>query len=80
MKTVAIESQKGGTGKTTIGINVAVAAALAGSEVVLIDLDPQASATAWRDGREADKPVVGFEASVPQQIRSRFQDLSPVPP
>jgi chromosome partitioning protein len=72
MKTVAIESQKGGTGKTTIGINVAVAAALAGSEVVLIDLDPQASATAWRDGREADKPVVVSVAAarLPQALEA----------
>jgi chromosome partitioning protein len=58
MKTVAIESQKGGTGKTTTALNLAVAAEKAGQAAVVIDLDPQASAAGWKDTRQAETPVV----------------------
>jgi chromosome partitioning protein len=58
MKTVAIQSQKGGTGKTTTALNLAVAASRASQAVVVIDLDPQASAAGWKDTRPGDNPVV----------------------
>lgn len=58
MQTIVIVSQKGGTGKTTIAIHLAVAAERAGKAAVVIDLDPQASAAAWRDLREAEGPAV----------------------
>jgi len=58
MKTVAILSQKGGAGKTTITLHLAVAAQLAGNIPVVIDLDPQASAAGWKDQRQGDAPVV----------------------
>ena len=57
-KIVAVESQKGGSGKTTTTLNLAVAAGLAGKTVVVIDLDPQASAAGWKDSRTAEAPVV----------------------
>lgn len=55
--TIAIISQKGGSGKTTTALNLAVAAQLAGKSVLLVDLDPQASATAWSRVR-ADKTLL----------------------
>ena len=58
MKTVAIISQKGGAGKTTLALHLATAAALEGRNTAIIDLDPQASAANWSDRREADLPVV----------------------
>jgi len=58
MKTFAILSRKGGTGKTTIAVHLAVAAERAGHTTVLIDLDPQASAVNWSDRRQAGTPVV----------------------
>ncbi len=58
MKIIAILSQKGGAGKTTLAIHLAVAAGLQRHEAVIIDLDPQASATSWKDSRAGDTPVV----------------------
>jgi chromosome partitioning protein len=58
MQTIAIVSQKGGTGKTTIAIHLAVSAERAGKPAVVIDLDPQASAAAWRDLRTEEAPAV----------------------
>jgi chromosome partitioning protein len=58
MHTVAILSQKGGTGKTTLTLHLAVASERAGEAAAVIDLDPQASAAGWKDSRAADTPVV----------------------
>ena len=57
MKTAAILSEKGGVGKTIVTVHLGVAAHLAGLDVAIIDLDPQASAAEWADQRgEGRKP------------------------
>jgi chromosome partitioning protein len=65
MKTVAIISQKGGVGKTTLATALAVAAEADGKSAAVFDLDPQASATFWKDvrGKDVAPAVVSLQAS-----------------
>ncbi len=58
MIVVGVIGQKGGGGKTTISLNLAVAAAEQSLAAVVIDIDPQANAAKWRDRRESENPAV----------------------
>lgn len=58
MRTIALVTQKGGSGKTTVAASLSVAAMQAGEKVAALDLDPQGSLGNWGDGREADFPAV----------------------
>jgi chromosome partitioning protein len=51
-------SQKGGSGKTTIAVHLAVCAERAGKPTLILDLDPQGSALAWLKRRGDDVPEV----------------------
>jgi chromosome partitioning protein len=59
MKTIALVTQKGGAGKSTLASSLAVVASEAGERVCLIDMDPQATLTTWGKTRgETDIPVL----------------------
>jgi chromosome partitioning protein len=73
MHTIAVISQKGGSGKTTTLINLAVAAQQDGKAVLIVDLDLQASATDWHKER-----IKYFQAQAEKQGRNA-EDADPSP-
>jgi len=58
MKVIGLLSRKGGVGKTTLAVHLAVLAQQAGQRTLLIDLDPQGSAAAWWQARAAGTPAL----------------------
>jgi len=74
MKTLAILSRKGGTGKTTLAIHLAVAAQADGRATLLADIDRQHSAVEWRRERKIATPIV--EAVKPGALFARQQEAA----
>ena len=68
MHTIAITNQKGGTCKTTTAVNLAAALGARGKRVLLIDLDPQASTSAWLAVKDGGKGLL--------EVFTEEQDLS----
>ncbi|MCY3745402.1 MAG: AAA family ATPase [Acidobacteria bacterium] len=58
MSTVSMLSMKGGSGKTTLALSLAVAHELAGGSSAVVDLDPQGSSALWGDLRGGPAPAV----------------------
>ena len=53
MRTLAVVNEKGGVGKTTTAVNLAAALVEHGLRLLVVDLDPQAAASAWLGIKEA---------------------------
>jgi chromosome partitioning protein len=58
MRIWSFVSQKGGSGKTTLAIHLAVYAEQMGETVAIIDTDPQGSTVVWHKVRGTDAPIV----------------------
>jgi chromosome partitioning protein len=81
MKTLAILAQKGGSGKTTIAVHMAVCAVRSKLRTALIDIDPQGSAADWNESRPEEKRLDATRATAGQlnallkQAKSAGADL-----
>jgi chromosome partitioning protein len=60
-KIIAVVNQKGGSGKTTVSMQLAGALTRRNNKVLVVDADPQGTATRWAASAEDEKP---FPASV----------------
>lgn len=74
MKTLTFASQKGGSGKTTLAMNVTICAIQDGLRVAVIDQDPQGSLAHWFESREAEDPTL-MEVG-PGQMQAAIDALS----
>ena len=74
MHVIVLASQKGGSGKTTLTGNLAIAAELArNGPAVLIDTDPQGSLAAWWNVRKAESPA--FASATVAELKRKLDDL-----
>jgi chromosome partitioning protein len=80
-KIIAVTNQKGGSGKTTLSMQLAGTLARRGRKVMVVDADPQGTATRWAATADDDKPfpasVVGLSAAsakVHREVRKFVDD------
>jgi len=80
-KIIAVVNQKGGSGKTTLSMQLAGALARRGNRVLVVDADPQGTATRWAASAEDNMPfpaaVVGLSAAtnkVHREVRKFVED------
>jgi chromosome partitioning protein len=75
MRTILVASRKGGSGKTTLAVHLAALADSPNAPALLIDADPQGSATFWYNRREAETPLLAAVAAggVPDVLRDAKQ-------
>ena len=74
MKTLAVISRKGGAGKTTLAVNLTLAAHLAGRKTILADIDPQRSASDALRARTEPGPTIA-EINAGKLFQTRSQAL-----
>ena len=58
MYIIAVVAEKGGVGKTTLALDLAVTAVKKGHAVAVMDVDPQVTASKWTDRRTNEYPWV----------------------
>ena len=69
---IAILNQKGGSGKTTLSTNLALALVRDNYRVLLIDSDPQGSLRDWNEANDAELiPVIGLDReTLPKDLKA----------
>jgi chromosome partitioning protein len=73
MHTLTLISQKGGAGKSTLAIHLAVEAAAHGLRTLLLDLDPQGSAVSWADRRQPGSLDIDAAIEVPARLEAALK-------
>ena len=77
---LTVGNTKGGVGKTTLAVNLTVALAIAGLDVLLIDGDEQGTATAFTELRSSQGPECRIYTAVALHgaaIRTQVRQLRP---
>ena len=69
MQRIVVLNPKGGSGKTTIAINVASHYAQRGERLVLMDYDPQGSSAHWLSKRQDTQPHIALIAAFERDPR-----------
>jgi len=75
MQTIVLTTQKGGSGKSTLSISLALAAIRAGHNVRLIETDPQGTVSNWRRRRPYASPIVE-PIYAAREVEQRLQSLA----
>jgi len=82
-KIIAVANQKGGSGKTTVSMQLAGTIARRGNKVLVVDADPQGTATRWAASAEDEHPfpasVVGLSAAsakVHREVKKFIDDYN----
>jgi chromosome partitioning protein len=75
MRTIVLATQKGGSGKSTLTIGLALAARNAGHHVRLIETDPQGTLSNWQSRRGIVEPMVEAIYNV-GRLESRLEALA----
>lgn len=73
MEVITLAGRKGGIGKTTISVHLAVCGARSGASVLLIDTDPQGSAAQWWNAREKDD--VHYLSVSPADLKATLAEI-----
>ena len=76
MRTWAFVQQKGGSGKSTTASNLAVYAEEKGETFLVIDLDPQRSATLWSSARRGTNNEPMVIDGLPEKLSDIVSELS----
>jgi chromosome partitioning protein len=84
MRTIAMINRKGGCGKTAATVSLAGALGESGRRTLVIDLDPQGSASSWigpgpTDGRELFETFLGTQSLIDLAQPSRAAGVDIVP-
>jgi chromosome partitioning protein len=76
---LAVANTKGGVGKTTLAVNLAVARSRAGRDVLLVDGDEQGTAMAFTELRAAQLGEIGYTAVALQgaALRTQVRQIAP---